>query len=105
MTPLPSSQEVITVERWRAVACDFHAIQWCLRTGTLRPDFEPVDLDRLRRKPDTEAIRGVYSFLLHIYNSANRFDLGEIQRWDKDHIAAFCNWANGSKTGRACHYF
>jgi hypothetical protein len=38
-------------------------------------------------------------------NSANRFDLAEVQRWDEDHLKAFSRWVSGSTTGEACHYF
>lgn len=93
------------VERWRKVACDFHAVRWCLDTGLLRPDFEPADLVALRRRPNTGAIRGVFSFLLHIYNHANRFDLAETQRWDREHLEAFTGWVTGRQTGFPCQYF
>lgn len=94
-----------TIDRWRTVALEFHAIQSCLAAGQLRPDFTPTDLAKLRRKPSTGAIRGVFSFLLHVYNSENRFDLAEVQRWDEKHIAAFARWAAGNVTGWPCHYF
>ena len=70
----------------------------------MRADFEPIDLARLRKKPNSPAMRGVFSFLLHVWNASNRFDLAEIQRWDADHIGAFVRWVNGS-THRPCHYF
>lgn len=94
------------LEQWRTIAKEFHGVQGCLARGTLRPDFEPADLARLRRNHAfTASIRGVFAFLLHIYNSANRFDLAEVQRWDEDHLKAFRRWVCGQSTGESCHYF
>ena len=104
MTPI-SPLPMTNLERWRAVACDFHSVRWCLERGTLRPDFEPIDLDRLSKQPASRAVKGVFSFLLHCWNSANRFDLAEIRRWDREHINAFVDWVNGRSTGQPCHYF
>jgi hypothetical protein len=101
ISPLP----LTNVQRWRAVASDFHAVRWCLNRGELVPDFEPIHLARLRKRPGSGAIKGVFSFLLHIWNSENRFDLAEISRWDEDHIKAFGRWVSGASTGRPCHYF
>ena len=94
-----------TVDRWRCVALEFHAVKQLVECGQLRSDFEPRHLAALRRKPTTGAVRGVFSFLLHIYNSENRFDLVEVQRWDEKHIQAFARWAAGQQTGWPCHYF
>lgn len=93
------------VVKWRVVATEFHAVQWCLDRGELGPDFGPSDLKRLRKQPHSNAVRAVFSFLLHIYNSANRFDLAEIQRWDEKHLAAFARWVTGASTGEPCKYF
>jgi len=90
---------------WRSVAIQFHGVQQCVDNGTLRADFEPVDLARLRKKGATGALRGVFAFLLHIYNSSNRFDLAEVQRWDAKHIGAFTLWASGQGSQQPCHYF
>jgi len=100
-----SSAEISTSDRWRVVALEFHAVRALVESGQLRPNFEPRDLAVLRRKPSTGALRGVFSFLLHIYNSENRFDLAEVQRWDEKHIRAFARWAAGNVTGWPCHYF
>ena len=94
-----------TVGRWRTVALEFHAVRGLVECGKLRTDFDPTDLVALRRKPSTGAVRGVFSFLLHIYNSENRFDLVEVQRCDEKHIQAFARWAAGNVTGWPCHYF
>jgi hypothetical protein len=102
---LTPQQPLTTIDRWRAMALDFHAVQWCLSQGSLQPDFEPADLARLRRQPASKAEKAVFAFLLHIYNSSNRFDLAEISRWDEDHIKAFGRWVSGALTGRPCHYF
>ena len=102
----PGSIPDCPLEKWRYVAREFHGVQECLGKGQLQPDFEPADLARLRKNPGfTPATRGVFAFLLHIYNSSNRFDLAETQRWDEDHLAAFRRWVNGQSTGRPCHYF
>ena len=103
--PIMNHPQISPIERWRVVALEFHAIQWFLNTGMLRPDFEPVDLARFRKRPDSGAVRGIFAFLLHIYNSANRFDLSEIQRWDDEHRKAFTRWVTGQTTGEPCHYF
>ena len=99
------SSSATTIDRWRFVALEFHAVKRLVDGGMLRPDFQPTDLVALRRKPNTGAERGVFSFLLHIYNSANRFDLAEVQRWDEKHLQAFSRWAAGQQTGCPCHYF
>ena len=93
------------IDRWRTVAIEFHAVKGLVECGQLRTDFEPADLAALCRKPTTGAERGVFSFLLHIFNSANRFDLAEVQRWDEKHLQAFSRWAAGQQTGCPCHYF
>ena len=57
-------------------------IQDCLARKQLFHGFEPVHLTRLRKDwAPTLAVRGVLSFLLHIYNSANRFDRHKKTRW------------------------
>jgi hypothetical protein len=50
-------------------------------------------------------MQGVVAFLLHIWNTENPFDLGQIQRWDSSHRRAFAAWVNGATTGVPCHYF
>ena len=102
MTAQPGST---TIDRWRQIAEEFHAVRWCLEKGMLSADFEPADLPRLRKGPSSGALRGVFSFLLHIFNSENRFDLGEVQRWDAAHLQAFHRWVGGKSTGHPCHYF
>lgn len=94
------------VDDWRSVALEFHCIQDCLRQKLLYHGFEPVHLAKLRKnRALTPSMRGVLSFLLHIYNSANRFDLAEVQRWDEQHRTAFQRWVTGQSTGEPCHYF
>lgn len=91
---------------WRSIACELHGVQECLHQGLLSPQFDPADVARLRKKqPFTPAHRGVFAFLLHVLNSANRFDLGETQRWDIEHLSAFIRWASSKSTGHPCHYF
>jgi hypothetical protein len=81
-------------------------VRWCLDRGTLRSDFQPADIAKLRRQPAaTDAIRGVYSFLLHIWDPSHRFNLTETQRWDREHLGAFARWASGQLTGEPCHYY
>lgn len=94
------------VDDWRAVALEFHCIQEWLRQKLLYHGFEPVHVARLRKNPAlTPSMRGVVTFLLHIYNSATRFDLAEVQRWDDQHRAAFQRWVTGQSTGEPCRYF
>lgn len=94
------------VSDWRAVALEFHCIQDCLRQKLLHHGFEPADLARPRKsRALTPSVRGVFTFLLHIYNCINRFDLAEVQRWDESHRAAFQRWVTGQSTDEACRYF
>jgi hypothetical protein len=104
-SPRPVSKD--PVEEWRLVALEFHCIQDCLRQKLLYQGFEPMHLARLRKNSAalTPSGRGVLAFLLHIYNSANRFDLAEVQRWDDSHRAAFQRWVSGQSTGEPCRYF
>ena len=105
MTDCPPTA-ISSREQWRSIARDFHAVQECLARILLRADFEPADLVRLRkRQAFTPAYRGVFAFLLHIWNSSNRFDLAETQRWDDQHLGAFWRWVTGQFTGQPCHYF
>ena len=94
------------LENWRSIAREFHCVQECLDKGMLRTDFEPANLARLRKSPVfTPASRGVFAFLLHIWNSANRFDLAQTQRWYDEHLGAFRRWVSGQSMGQPCHYF
>lgn len=94
------------VDRWRAVAMQFHAIYSYLQNGMLSPDFQPHDLAKLRRKvPMTSSIKGIISFLIHIWDHSNPFDLSGILNWDNRHREAFAKWVTGRITGQACHYF
>lgn len=93
------------VDQWRQVALDFHAIREAVQRKNLAADFEPGDLANfLERGGLAPAIASVHRFLLHIYNSENPFDLGETQRWDRDHLQAFVRWTTGS-AGESCRYF
>ena len=92
------------VDRWRCLALEFHAIEEML--NQLPCGFAPHDLARLRgHRPMTGAVRGVIDFLLHVWNTQNEFDLGQIQAWDPEHRRAFIGWVNGQTMGRPCHYF
>lgn len=95
------------MDRWRFIAREFHCLRTCMDKGLLHADFEPADLVRLRKKQAfTPAQRGVFAFLLHIWNSSNRFDLAETQRWDCEHLGAFRRWVSGQSTGGdPCRYF
>ena len=87
-------------------AREFHGVKECLTKDLLLPDFEPSGLARLRKGRDSEQlIAGSVAFLMHIWNSSNRFDLAETQRWDGKHLGAFKRWVNGQSTGFPCHYF
>lgn len=94
------------VEEWRVLAREFHGVQSCLICGQLHHDFEPADLAKLRKMGEfTAATRGVFAFLLHAWNRANRFDLAETARWDEHHLAAFQRWVTGQTSGFPCRYF
>ena len=102
----PSAPSGDLMNQWRAVALGFHCIQDCLVRKQLPQGFEPGQLARLRKsRALTPSVRGVLAFLLHIYDSANRFDLAETARWDEQHLAAFQNWVTGHTSGQPCRYF
>ena len=89
-----------SLEKWRLLARQFHAID------TRWPgDFEPADLQKLPCETMTPAVAGVIKFLLHIWNSENLFDLSEVQRWDRAHLRGFKAWVLGEITGEPCRYF
>lgn len=102
----PSAPSGDLMDQWRSVALEFHCIQDCLVRKQLFQGFEPGHLVRLRKsRALTPSVRGVLTFLLHIYDSANRFDLAETQRWDAQHQNAFLRWVNGHSSGQPCRYF
>lgn len=88
------------IEKWRILAGQFHCVQDCLASGSLSASYEPGDLAELQKDPEfSPGIRAVFSFLLHVWNSANPFDLRETQRWDKEHLRAFRDWVEGRTFG------
>lgn len=95
----------LQVDQWRQVATQFRAIREELAVGNLPPSFEPAHLEAIWRSPRTPAITAVFSFLLHIWNDAFPFDLGQVRRWDRHHRGAFRAWVEGRITGESCRYF
>lgn len=93
------------LEHWRMVALEFHAIQFARSARRLPEDFGPAHLASLPRASLTPAAQGVIAFLLHVWNTDNRFELGQIQRWDSSHRQAFVAWVTGAGSGEPCRYF
>ena len=93
------------IERRRGIALPFHAIRFACNTRQLPENFGPTHLASLPRASLTPAVQGVIAFLRHIWNAQNRFDLGQVQRWDSSHRQAFIAWVTGAATGEPCRYF
>lgn len=105
MPVLSRSDRASPLVKWRSVARQFHAVQTCCAARQLPTDFEPFHLAEYPQASLTPSVRGVFAFLLHIWNTEHPFELSEIQRWDRHHRAAFTAWVTGSATGLACEYF
>lgn len=102
---MSGSKRLAPVVKWRLAAQEFHAIRTLCATRKLPSDFEPIHLAQFPRATLTPAVQGVFAFLLHIWNTEHGFDLGQIQRWDPNHLQAFTSWVTGAATGFPCEYF
>lgn len=92
---------------WRRFAQSFPALAKLVHNGSLPPDYQPSDLDRLRRQaPFTNNEDNVFQFLLHVWNRYDyEFELSQMLCWDLKHRQAFLDWYTGRTLGSPSRYF
>lgn len=92
---------------WRLLAEHFPALAKLVANGSLPPDYQPSDLDRLRRQvPFTDNEQNVFQFLLHVWNRYDyEFELSQMLCWDLKHRQAFLDWYTGRTLGSPSRYF
>ncbi len=76
--------------------------------GLLSPSFDPgelFDLSTTSRLERHEA--AAVAFLMHIWNTANPFDLSLINSWGQEDLSVFTRWVTGETNPRGfqCEYF